>query len=319
MAQHKKIAFLFPGQGAQYVGMGKDFAHTYPEAKETFEEADDLLGSGLSKIIFEGPEDALTETRNSQTAIFVNSIAILQTLQRLFPELKPDVCAGLSLGEYSALVAAGNLSFQHCLPIVQYRGQYMNEACEEVRGTMAVVMGMAPEEVEAAVAGLNMPKDLWVANYNCPGQIVVSGTLKGVEAGSQVLKERGAKRVLLLQVYGAFHSGLMQSALDRLAPHIGQAPIVRGNAALVQNVPGDYVKDLDKIRHNLIQQVVAPVRWEQGVRAMQREGIDLYVEIGCGKTLAGMNKRIGVTAPTVSVDKVEDLRLFEEQVVALQS
>ncbi|MDP1836349.1 MAG: ACP S-malonyltransferase [Chlamydiales bacterium] len=317
MATQKKIAFIFPGQGAQYCGMGKDFASQYSVARQTFEEADDLLARKLSKIAFEGPEDALTETRNSQTAIYVNSMAILRTLQDLFPILQPSVCAGLSLGEYTALTCAGYLPFEACLPIVQYRGQYMNEACEERLGVMAAVIGLSADEVEAAVQAANLPNDLWVANFNCPGQTVISGTQKGVEVGGELIKQRGAKRILPLQVHGAFHSGLMQSAADRLAPHIDSAPIQKGVAQLVMNVPGDFVSDLAQIKNNLVKQVVCSVRWEQGIRAMQREGVEVYIEIGCGKTLAGMNKRIGVSAPTISIDKVEDLRLLEEQLVVL--
>jgi [acyl-carrier-protein] S-malonyltransferase len=179
MATQKKIAFIFPGQGAQYCGMGKDFASQYAVARQTFEEADDLLGRKLSKIAFEGPEDALTETRNSQTAIYVNSMAILRTLHDLFPILQPSVCAGLSLGEYTALTCAGYLPFEACLPIVQYRGQYMNEACEERRGVMAAVIGLSADEVEAAVQAANLPNDLWVANFNCPGQTVIFRNAKG--------------------------------------------------------------------------------------------------------------------------------------------
>ncbi len=311
MVDQKRIAFLFPGQGAQYCGMGKDFAATYAIARETFQEADDLLGRSLSKIAFEGPDNILTETRNSQTAIYVDSMAILRTLQKLFPEMVPLICAGHSLGEYSALTAGKYLSFEHCLPLVQYRGQFMNEACEERLGTMAVLMGLTPEQVEDIVRDLKLPNDLWISLLNCPGQVVISGTLKGIEAGAEAAKQRGAKRVLPLQVHGAFHSGLMQSAANRFTAHIKDAPFQKGFAKLVMNVPGDFVEALTAIQDNLLKQIIAPVRWEQGIRAIQREGIDLFVEIGCGKTLAGMNKRIGVTAPTVSVDKVEDIRLLE--------
>ncbi len=310
MTNKKKIAFLFPGQGAQYCGMGLDFYQTYAQSKEIFQEANDLLGRNLSKIAFEGPEDLLTETRNSQTLIYVNSIAILRTLQALFP-IQPYVCAGLSLGEYTALTSAGYVDFATCLPIVQMRGQLMNDACVARPGTMAVIMGLTPDQVEDMVRELKLPNDLWAANFNCPGQVVISGTLKGVEAGSEAAKARGAKRVLPLQVHGAFHSGLMQSAADQLAPHIQEAAWRPGVAKLIMNVPGDFVSDLKVIKDNLVKQVVAPVRWEQGIAAMQRDGIDLFVEIGCGKTLAGMNKRIGVTAPTLSIDKIDDVRLLE--------
>lgn len=305
-----KKAFIFPGQGAQYPGMAKDFYENYPIAKETFQEADDILGRNLSKIILNGPEEMLTETRNSQTGIFVASIAILRTLQKLFPQLKAAVCAGLSLGEYTALTAAEKLDFGAALDLVQKRGTFMNEACEKTEGTMAVVLGLSGEVVEKLVRDLNMPHDLWAANFNCPGQVVISGTLKGIEAGSQAAKAAGAKRVLPLQVHGAFHSGLMKSAEERLSEYVMAAPLKESSIELVMNVPGDYVKELSQIRTYLIQQVTHPVRWEQGIRAMK--DVEQCIEIGCGKTLNGFAKRIEGAPPTISIEKVPDLEQLEK-------
>jgi [acyl-carrier-protein] S-malonyltransferase len=312
MAEFKKIAFLFPGQGAQYVGMGKDFKEHYPEARLIFEEADDYLKRGLSKIIFEGPEQTLTETRNSQTGIYVVSIALLRVIQKLFPHLKPSFCSGLSLGEYSALHSSGRVPFAECLEVVQHRGQFMNDACEATKGTMAVILGLDAQAVEEIVKEANMSNDLWAANFNCPGQVVISGTQKGIEAGSSLAKAKGAKRVLPLQVHGAFHSGLMSQAEDRLAPYIVQLPIHDSKVEFVMNVVGNAVKDTSQIRNNLIKQVTNPVRWEQGVRYMSSIGVDLFIEIGCGKTLSGFNKRIGVSAPTISIEKIEDIKQLEE-------
>ncbi len=311
MNKQSTLAFLFPGQGAQYPGMAKDFALAYPIARHTLEEADDLLGRKLSTIIFEGPENVLTETKNSQVAIFVASIAILRVLQELFPHVIPSVCAGLSLGEYTALCASGRLSFKDTLSLVQYRGQYMNDSCEEVAGTMAVVLGLDGPEVAAIVKDVNLPNDLWVANYNCPGQIVLSGTIKGIEAGSAAAKAKGAKRVLPLQVHGAFHSGLMTSAERRLRDPIDAALIKESATKFVMNVPGDFVEEVDTIKENLVKQVTHSVRWEQGIRNMEAKGILHYVEIGCGRTLAALNKRIGVKGLTISLEKVEDLREIE--------
>jgi [acyl-carrier-protein] S-malonyltransferase len=303
----KKIAFVFPGQGAQYPGMGKDFFEESSTVRETFEEANDLLKRDLKKIILEGPKDILTETRNSQAGIYVVSIAFLRVLEKLFPQLKPTVCSGLSLGEYSAVTAAGYLPFAQGLPLVQYRGEYMNDACESRSGTMAVVLGLDADAVEALVKEVDMPHDLWAANFNCPGQVVISGTAKGIEAGTAAAKAKGAKRVLPLQVHGAFHSGLMKDAEERLRPHVEDAPLQASSIELVMNVPGDYVTDIQRIRDNLIQQVTHPVRWEQGIRRMCESGVELFVEIGCGKTLAGFNKRINELIPTVSIEKVADL------------
>jgi [acyl-carrier-protein] S-malonyltransferase len=304
---NKNIAFLFPGQGAQYVGMGRDFYDAYPIVRETFEEAEEIVRRPLHSLIFEGPEALLTETRNSQLAIYLLSMALLRVLNLELPHLQPAVCAGLSLGEYSALTASGRLPFASGVELVQQRANYMNDACESARGTMAVVMGLDGPAVEALVAELNLPQDLWAANFNCPGQVVLSGTERGINAGMEAAKARGAKRVLPLQVHGAFHSGLMEAARGRLAEKILQAPLQESPVALVMNVPGDYVDSLPRVRDHLIAQVTQPVRWEQGVRAMDRRGVDLYLEIGCGKTLVGMNRRIGPMGVSENLEKVADL------------
>lgn len=307
MTNNRKTAFIFPGQGAQYVGMGKDFVESFPIARQTYEEADDILGRKLSDVILNGPVDSLTETRNSQPAIFVNSLAILRVLAEQFPALKPQVCAGLSLGEYTALTASGRLSFGDTLQLVQHRANFMNDACEARRGSMAVVMGMEHEAVEKLVADLNLPEDLWAANFNCPGQVVLSGTPKGIEAGSKAALEKGARRVLPIRVHGAFHSGLMASAEEGLAAKVAEATLVESDIGLVMNVVGGYVSNLEDTRKYLIQQVTRPVRWEQGIRAMMAEGIDFFLEVGCGSTLIGMNKRIGVAGLSVNLDKAKDL------------
>lgn len=313
MTKYRKIAFLFPGQGAQYPGMAKDFAEQFASAKAVFEQADDILRRKLSTIVFNGPAELLTETRHSQTGIFAASMAMLKVLQEAFPSLQPYVCAGLSLGEYTALCAGGWLPFEQALQLVDKRGTYMNDACIQSPGTMAVVMGLSADQVETIVKDVNMPNDLWTANFNCPGQVVISGTRKGIDIGSEAAKAKGAKRVLPLQVHGAFHSGLMQSARDRLAPHIQEAAISKADAKLVMNVPGGYVEEAEEARECLIKQVTQPVRWEQGIRAMTADGVDLFIEIGCGKTLSGMNKRIEVPAPTLSVEKIGDLDLLAKE------
>lgn len=302
----KKIAFLFPGQGAQYVGMAGDFVKNFAAARLVFEEADDLLKRSLSKIISEGPEKELLQTKNSQTGIFVAGIAILRVVQEMHG-LAPFACAGLSLGEYTALTAGGWMAFRDALPLVQHRGELMNEACEVFPGTMSVVMGCSGAEVDDIVNNLKMPNDIWVANYNCPGQVVISGTFKGVEAATAEALKKGAKRVLPLSVYGAFHSGLMQGAEKKLEPYILNTPIKKGVAKIVMNVPGDFVSDLDTVRLNLIKQVTGSVRWEQEIRALEQSGVDLFIEFGPGKTLTGLNKRIGVKVPIISIDKLDDL------------
>lgn len=298
-----KQAFIFPGQGAQYVGMGKDFCDSFLVAKETFQEADDLLGFHLSKLIFEGPEETLTQTKNSQVAIFVTSVALLRTLQQQIPSAHPSVCAGLSLGEYTALHASGRLGFQETLRLVRERARLMNEACEKVPGTMAAVLGLDAQGIEEAVKGL---EGVWIANYNAPGQTVISGTKAGIERAALLLKERGAKRVIPLAVHGAFHSGLMQIAQDGLAPFVQAAPLGTSSIELVMNVPGNYVKAEGEIRRHLMAQVTQSVRWEQGIEAMKAAGVEHFLEIGCGKTLTGLNKKMGILS-MASVEKVGDL------------
>lgn len=286
--------------------MAKDFYQNFSAARLAFEEADALLGRPLSSIILNGPVGELTETRNSQAGIYVASMAILRVVQELY-DLKPYVCAGLSLGEYSALTAGGWLSFIDALPLVQHRGQFMNEACESFKGSMAVIMGLETGIVEEIVKQVNLPNDLWVANYNCPGQVVISGTLRGVEAGMAAAKSAHAKRVLPLQVHGAFHSPLMQIAKEKLTPFIQKARLKEGSSQIVMNVTGDFVKGADAVKRNIIDQVTHPVLWEQGIRAMEKEDVDVYIEFGPGKTLSGLNKRIGVRAPTLSIEQIEDL------------
>lgn len=306
MNKYKKIGCIFPGQGTQYPGMGKDFVREFSAARLTFEEADDLLERKLSDMILNGPESTLKETKNSQVAIFVASLAIFRVLKELF-EINPFVCAGLSLGEYTALTAGEHLLFTQCLPLVQRRGELMNEACEKTKGTMAVILGLNAEEVEGLVKELKLPHDLWIANFNCPGQVVISGTMKGIELGTAAALAKGAKRVLPLQVHGAFHSGLMQTAQDKLGEAIQRAPLKQGSSSLVMNVPGDFVKTGEDVKTYLTRQVTHSVKWEQGIRAMDREGVDLLIEIGPQKTLTGMNKKIGVKAHTIGIEKLEDI------------
>ena len=238
-----KVAFLFPGQGAQYVGMGKDFYHSFQAARNIFEEADEILGYSLSKIIFEGPNEVLTETFNAQLAIFVTSVAILQVVEQEQPDLKPSVCSGLSLGEYTALYASGRLDFKETLLLVRERARLMNEACERTKGTMAAVLGLSAEEIKEAVKEID---SVWIANFNAPGQTVISGNLDGIEKASSLLKEKEARRVLPLTVHGAFHSGLMQSARDGLTPFVRNASLRGSTIDFVMNVPGDFTNDPDQ-------------------------------------------------------------------------
>ena len=298
-----KRAFLFPGQGAQYVGMGRDFFDSFLVARETFQEADDLLGQHLSRLIFEGPEELLTQTSQAQLAIFVTSMAILRTVEEQLPRLIPSASAGLSLGEYTALCASHRLDFSSTLLLVRERARLMNEACEATSGAMAAVLGLSAQGVEEALKGM---EGVWIANYNAPGQTVISGTEKGVERATLALKERGAKRVLPLTVHGAFHSPLMRSAEIGLAPFVEPLSIAPSEIGFVMNVTGEFASSEGEIKRNLIDQVTQSVRWEQGIQALKGAGIDLFLEIGCGKTLTGLSKKMGILACS-AIEKVADL------------
>lgn len=295
-----KIAFIFPGQGAQYPGMGRDFYEEFESARAVFEEADTILDRPFSELIFNGPAEELTQTKNSQLAIFITSLAILSTI-----DLYPAVCSGLSLGEYTALVASGKLSFQEGLLLVEARGRLMQEACEKTAGTMGVVLGLEPAAIQEEIEPIG---NVWIANLNCPGQVVIAGTKEAVDCAAQRLKAKGAKRVLPLDVSGAFHSGLMRSAQEGLKPYIDKINFTETDTKIVMNVPGDFVTSSEEIRKNMLEQVTSPVYWQKGIEAQAASGIELFVEIGPGKTLAGMNKRIGVSVETLSIEKIEDIQ-----------
>jgi [acyl-carrier-protein] S-malonyltransferase len=307
----KRIAYLFPGQGSQCVGMGEDFFRSFSMARQTWEEASEIVKERLTEVAFRGPMETLTQTRYSQLALFVHSMAILRTLEEQLPTIRPTVCAGLSLGEYTALSATQRLGMQETLLLVKQRAEAMHAACEKREGAMAAVLGLSFAELEEALRGLT---GVWIANYNSPGQTVISGTKAGVEKAAMRLKECGAKRILPLAVHGAFHSGLMRSAQEALAPYIAAAPIQESSIGFVMNVPGDFVHSIVALKEALTAQVTQPVRWEMGIRAMAQRGVDLYLEMGSGKTLTGLNRKMELTAPTLCIEKVGDLDLLAQTI-----
>jgi len=299
------IAFVFPGQGSQYVGMGKDLCDHDPGSRKLFERADMLLGFSLSQICFQGPDDELRQTRNTQPAIYLHSIALSRLLEA---EIKPDMVAGHSLGEYSALVTAGAIGFEDALRLVRLRGDLMQHAGAVNKGTMAAVVGMLPEVVkqvcrEASDSGVVQP-----ANFNSPGQIVISGSIAGVHKAMEIAKQRGAKLVKELVVSGAFHSPLMELARDGLKRVLETTAIRNANIPVYANVTAEPVIEASEIRELLFQQITNPVQWEQSVRNMVRDGASSFVEVGPGKVLQGLVKRIEPGVMVSNIDKFTDLK-----------
>ncbi len=308
MSTVAKYTYIFPGQGAQFIGMGKSFYDSYRESRDIFTEADDLLHYSLSQEIFSGDESRLKETKISQPAIFVTSIAILSALQHQFGLTNPISACGLSLGEYSALVAAKIIPFSEALSLVAKRGKYMHEACESTPGSMRVVLGLSDEAVVDAVTEIASPNEIWCANFNCPGQVVLSGTVRGLDAIEPLLKAKGAKRIVPLAVHGGFHSGLMKSAQEALKEEIMQIKFFSpSHIKLAMNYSGIFEPDITRVKDGLIQQVVAPVRWHQCIQSCVKDGTELFIEVGPGKTLAGMNKKSQISQPTISVETIHDL------------
>lgn len=280
-------AYVFPGQGSQFQGMGKELYEQSNKAKKLFETANDLLGFRISDTMFNGTEQELKQTKVTQPAIFLHSVVVLNLMGESF---KPTMVAGHSLGEYTALVANQVLSFEEGLKLVAKRAQYMQQACENNKSTMAVVLGLGDEVVEQVcetVEGVVVP-----ANYNCPGQIVISGAINAIEEACEILKSKGAKRAMRLPVSGAFHSPLMQGAEQALAEAINQTKFSEAVCPIYQNVCAKPVTNTQEIKENLTKQLTASVRWTQSVNQMIADGCASFTEVGPGKVLQGLVKKI---------------------------
>ena len=291
-------AYIFPGQGSQFPGMGKDLFENYSFAREIFSEADELLGFSLSDIMFNGTEEELKQTKVTQPAIYLHSILIA----KLGTNFKPDMVAGHSLGEFSALVASGGLSWQDGLSLVSKRASAMQKACEIEPSTMAAVLGLSDEQIEKVCA--EFTGEVVAANFNCPGQVVISGSIKGVELAGEKLKEAGAKRVLLLPVGGAFHSPFMEPARLELAAAIEEAKIDRPICPIFQNVNAKASQNEVEIKANLIAQLTGPVRWTQSIEAMVSAGATDFIECGPGKVLQGLVRKINAEAMVSSMELI---------------
>ena len=297
-------AYVFPGQGAQFSGMGKDLYDSSDIAKEMFHKANEILGFDITKIMFEGTAEELKQTKVTQPAIFLHSTILAACLRDSF---KPDMVAGHSLGELSALVANQTLSFEDGLKLVSKRALAMQEACEKEPSTMAAILGLEDDVVEEVCA--NIDGVVVAANYNCPGQLVISGAIPAVEEACNVLTEKGARRALMLPVGGAFHSPLMEPAREELAAAIESTDFKTPICPVYQNVPADAVSDPAVIKENLVAQLTAPVRWTQSMHKMIADGASEVVEVGPGKVLQGLFKKVDRGFPTSSavIDESEFL------------
>ena len=310
-------ALVFPGQGSQAVGMGKELAEAFPAARHVFEEVDETLKQNLTKVMFEGPEDDLRLTENAQPALMAVSVAIVRVMQEEGNVTLPDVAshvAGHSLGEYAALAAAGALSLADTASLLKLRGTTMQKAVPVGQGAMAALMGPTVEETEAIAADAVAAGDAGdvcdLANDNAPGQVVVSGSTPAVERAVEIASERGAKRSIMLPVSAPFHCSLMQPAADAMAEALGQTTISPPAVPLVANVTADEVRDPEEIRKNLVAQVTGRVRWRESVVALKSKGVDTLVETGAGRVLSGLARRIDRELSATSIQGPDDIEAF---------
>lgn len=308
-----KIACIFPGQGAQYTGMGKELAESYREAMDIFDLAGERLGIDMKKLCFEGDEEELKKTENTQPSILTVSIAMLEVLK--LKGIEPQVTAGLSLGEYSALVASKAISFVDAVALVKKRGKYMQEAVPAGEGTMAAVMGMERSSVMDCLKMASGYGVVEAANFNCPGQIVIAGHTKAVEMACSILKDKGARRVIMLPVSAPFHSSLLKPAGEKLAAELENVEISDNKVPVISNVNAQVIMNRYEIKKCLIEQVSSSVLWEDSIKKMIDMGVDTFIEVGPGRTLSAFMKKID---KNLHVHNVEDIESLENTIVSIR-
>jgi [acyl-carrier-protein] S-malonyltransferase len=305
-----KVAYIFPGQGAQTVGMGKDFYDAEPLAKQFFDKADEILGYNLAKICFEGPQDELNSTTISQPAIFVTSVAILEVLKAKGTIKPPDVTAGLSLGEYTALYAAGCFSFEDGLKLVQKRGQAMQAAADASKGSMVSIIGLEQSAVEKLCAEVAQGQLLNCANFNCPGQIVITGSVQACKRAFALAEKYGAIKAIELKVAGAFHSEMMKPAEQMLEKALQMCKIKNiRNISVIANVDAEYYKTKGQIEQGLVKQLTGAVLWQKSMERLLADGVTKFYEIGPNKILMGLMRRINRKAEVINISSVAGLNV----------
>lgn len=302
-----KIAFIYPGQGAQKVGMGKDFYENSPLARDIYDQASECLGLDMKALCFE-ENDLLDQTEYTQAAMVTTCLAMTEVLKE--QGAAPDVTAGLSLGEYCAIAEAGAMHIMDAIRLVRIRGQLMQHTVPSGEGGMAAILGMDADRIDRVIGTM---EHVTVANYNCPGQIVITGTASSVKEAAEALKEAGAKRTVMLNVSGPFHSPMLQSAGEKLGQELAKVQINALRIPYVTNVTAEYVTDSSRIRELLTRQVYLPVRWEQSIRKMIAQGVDTFVEIGPGRTLTGFIRKIDRNVMVHQVNKWEDSKQIMEE------